>query len=307
MKRKSAALVLSVLMLIFTLSGCSQKSDTGAELFDNVITEKSGNSYIGFNVNYDEASDSDDYLSISESYESYTEGGFSQIEENRKIVYNSTYRIQTEKFEDAVSSLDLLIKKYAAYYESSEVYGTKENADRYGSYKVRVPVSSLENFKAETGKIGVIIRSSENNQDITEKYFDSEARLESAKLREERLLAILETADTLDNILLLESELSDVRYEIESLSGTLRKYDSLVSYSTVNIYIEEVIEPVSLKSVPKTFSEKAVQALENGLDNFVGFWQNTALFLLYNLPAVIILAVIISAILIFIRRKFKRK
>lgn len=307
MKRKSAALVLSVLMLIFTLSGCSQKSDTGAELFDNIITEKSGNSYIGFNVNYDEASDSDDYLSISESYESYTEGGFSQIEENRKIVYNSTYRIQTEKFEDAVSSLDLLIKKYAAYYESSEVYGTKENVDRYGSYKVRVPVSSLENFKAETGKIGVIIRSSENNQDITEKYFDSEARLESAKLREERLLAILETADTLDNILLLESELSDVRYEIESLSGTLRKYDSLVSYSTVNIYIEEVIEPVSLKSVPKTFSEKAVQALENGLDNFVGFWQNTALFLLYNLPAVIILAVIISAILIFIRRKFKRK
>ena len=57
--------------------------------------------------------------------------------------------------------------------------------------------------------------------------------MESLSLQEERLLDILEKAEKLTDVLELEQELADVRYQIETLTTTLNRYDQLISYSTV--------------------------------------------------------------------------
>ena len=84
--------------------------------------------------------------------------------------------------------------------------------------------------------------SSRSTENVSAAYYDTESRKTALETKRERLLALLEKAENMEDIIALESALSDVQYEIESLSGTLRDYDRLISFSTVEIYLSEVLE-----------------------------------------------------------------
>lgn len=230
----------------------------------------------------------------------------------RKIIYNSWYDISTEEYEKSIAALDELCEKYGAYYERAESYGDKtEYTSRRAEYTVRIPQKNYKAFTEETGSIGTVTRSSEENRDVTEQYFDTEARLESAKLREERLLEILANAKNLDEVLTLERELSDVRYEIESYSGTLRKYDSLVNYSTATITIREVKKVTTPVTEKVGLSQKLSSALESGFDTFYESMTAVLMMLAFCLPGflfvVLPVAVVILVIVLVAVKKHKRK
>ncbi len=57
---------------------------------------------------------------------------------------------------------------------------------------------------------------SESAEDVTLQYTDTESRIASLKNEQERLNALLEKADTLENIFKLEERLTEVRYELEN-------------------------------------------------------------------------------------------
>ncbi len=231
------------------------------------------------------------------------------VENYRKIIYKSNYDIQTKDYPASVAALKALCTKYEAYFESANTYGN-ETSQRSSNYVIRVPIKNYSAFTSETGNIGVIVSTSEYNEDITDRYYDTEARLESARIREERVLKILENADKLDDVLALERELSDIRYEIESLTGSLRKYDSLVSYSTVNLSIREVKSIVTPPEKVLTFGERVSVAFGRGLENVQNDFENFVVDLSYNFIGVIIWIIIIIVIIIIvisIKKKFKKK
>ena len=231
------------------------------------------------------------------------------VETVRMIIYRSSFDIQTKDYPASVEALKALCNKYEAYFESSNTYGN-ESTSRNSNYVIRVPVKNYSAFTGETGGIGVIVSSSEYNEDITDRYYDTEARLESARIREERVLKILENADKLDDVLALERELSDIRYEIESLTGSLRKYDSLVTYATVNLSIREVKSIVTPPQTVLTFGERVKVAFNRGLENLKNNFEDFVVDLSYNFVGVIIWIIIIVAVIIVIvsaKRKIKKR
>ena len=228
----------------------------------------------------------------------------------RKIIYSSGFDIETMEFDSAVKALGELCEKYGAYYESSNTYGKGDNP-RSGRFTVRVPVENYNAFVGEAEVIGDVVRSSQNNRDVTESYTDTEARLESARLREERVLAILAEASKLDDVLALERELSEIRYEIERYTGTIRKYDSLVSLATVQINIDEVFEKRIVEPKNPTFGERVSKAFTSGIEEFKDSAEDFFVFLTYNFITLIIWAVIIIGAVIAVkvirrRRKVKK-
>lgn len=232
----------------------------------------------------------------------------------RKIIYSSNYEIETEAFSDSLDALDRLCEKYGAYYETSNTYGYKDNAKK-AKYTIRVPVENYKAFIGEAGSLGTVTSSSQNNKDVTEQYFDTEARLESAKLREERILEILSEASKLDDVLRLERELSDIRYEIESYTGSLRKYDSLVSYATVSISINELIpeeepEPEKKEKAPEpTFGERISESFNRGVSEFKAGFENLVVFLSYNIIVIsiwIVILIVVIIVLNIVIRKIRR-
>lgn len=301
---KKALLAIFAILFVLIATSCEAADMGMTESMDIAFDGANGNSYSG-GLMRDEM-----YVEVEEEAKAEAPEGLEYAE--RKIIYNSWYDISTEEYEKSVAALDALCEKYGAYYERAETYGEKtEYTSRRAEYTVRIPQKNYKAFTDETGNIGTVTHSGESNKDVTEQYFDTEARLESAQLREERLLEILENAKTLDDVLTLERELSDVRYEIESYSGTLRKYDSLVSYSTATVTIREVKKVTTPVTEKMGLSEKLSAALDSGFDAFYEAVTAVLTVLAFCLPGflfvVLPIAVIILIIVLVAVRKHKKK
>lgn len=310
--QKSLALLAALVCLTSVFSGCSASYDKAAAdqdmngvYFDATSAPGvSANSRIALSGTGTYSDNAE--LSPREEADSASVSATEAVPTARKIIYTSSFEIQTTAFDETVSALDGLCETYGAYYERSETYGYAERGNRNGSFTIRVPSDKYQTFRHATGELGTVVRSSENNEDVSEKYYDTEARLASAKLREERLLDILSKAESLDNVLLLESELANVRYEIESLSGSLRKYDSLIEYSTIYVDIAEVSRPVTVQTLPKSFGERLAQAATGGFRNFADGFQDALVDLTYSLPTLIVFIVFVVVVVVVVRSRIKK-
>ncbi len=69
---------------------------------------------------------------------------------------------------------------------------------------------------------------------------DLESHKKALVTEQDRLLELMEQAETVEDIITIEGRLSEVRYQIESMESQLRTYDNKVDYSTVYLYINEV-------------------------------------------------------------------
>jgi len=199
--------------------------------------------------------------------------------------------------------LNRLITGSGAYIESSNITGTLDMQNRSAALTIRVPVAQYNAFKNSAGGIGTVVAQSENNTDITDQYYDTQAHLDALNAQHERLLALMNTAASLADLLKLQDQLTDVEYQIDTLSGALHKYDSLVSFSTVtvNLYEVQVISPAPPEA-PKGFWTKFGDNFLAGARGVLSFFKGVALVISAAFPTLATMAVI-AGIIIFILYK----
>ena len=243
------------------------------------------------------------------------EGGETISVDAEKIIYTAYLSMETTKFDEAVAAIESLVTESGGYIQSSNVQGdTRYHSDgstsvvnRFASYTVAVPSEKLEDFLGASGGIGNVVSQSLDGQNITSSYTDTEARIESLRVQEERLLAMLEESGDLESLIQLEQRLSEVTYEIESYQRQLDNWDRQVAYSTVTLELREVEAYTPTAAVTRSFGEKMGDALSDGFSSFVRFLQNFALFVAESLPGLLLLALIVVAAVFGIRRRRRRK
>ena len=71
-------------------------------------------------------------------------------------------------------------------------------------------------------------------------YVDVESHITALKTEQESLLKMLEQADTIETILAIQNQLTQVRYQLESYESQKRTYDNDLNYSAVYVYVQEV-------------------------------------------------------------------
>lgn len=305
---KKIFLFLLILALLTSFVSCNNKESDfrETEVFENSSVKAESYNDGAFDVElYDKEIITEDAVfdtapTLSDVSKTYSDTTL------RKIIYSSSFSVETKNFEESISRLDSLIKENEAWIETSNTYGTKESGNRSASYIVRIPTEKFNAFISGKNSIGTVVSTTENNRDVTEQYVDTEARLESATLREERVLEILENAASLDDVLALERELSDIRYEIESLTGSLRKLDSLVQYATCEVFVREVSVYTPKAPETLTFGERVAKAFKSGLEDFEIFIENVVLFVIYNFVAIIFWTAVIVVVTIVVVRKVKK-
>lgn len=161
----------------------------------------------------------------------------------------------------ALAQISELVSGAGGYVESQSVDGRSLSYrgsyyERSASVTARVPAEKLDEVVAGVGGLCNIVSRSENMDDITDSYFDAQARLDSLRQQEASLLEILSKAEKLEDVVQLQTALSDVRYQIESLTAQLKRMDSQVTYSYLNMDLREVVEYQETAAKPKTFGEK---------------------------------------------------
>ncbi len=225
----------------------------------------------------------------------------STVFENAKIIQEGSMELQSNNFEDTDAFLHKLTETLEGYLESTTVGG--DIGYRYATYVVRVPQESYQQFFYQVGENCHVIHSASNAQNITEEYVDTEIRLSSLKTKHERLLALLAKADTMEAIVALESELADNEYEIERLSGSLRKYDSLINFSTISITLDEVASLAPVTS-GNSFGDELIQAFTSGTSGITMFLRTAILMLIALWPLTLVVIIILTVVLI---RRHKAK
>ncbi len=220
-----------------------------------------------------------------------------------KIIYSADLSIQSTEYDNGVAAIKQAIEQCKGYISNSNEY-SYNSGDRSMNMTVRIPADNYRAFLEIAGTAGKVTNKSEYTDDVTSQYVDIEARLNSLTTQEKRLLELLEKAESIDDILSLESQLSDVRYQIESYTSQIKTFDNLIALSTVNIYFYEV----SLSSAePETFGDRVVSAIAGSLESVVEFLKALVIGIIYALPFVIIIGIIVFIIIKVVRKAKTKK
>jgi hypothetical protein len=132
-----------------------------------------------------------------------------------------------------------------------------------------VPALRFDAFVNAARTLGEVRRVGTNSQDVSEEFYDVEARIRNRKREEEQFLKLLaDRTGELDDVLAVEKELSRVREEVERFEARLRVLQDLTAMTTVSLTIEEVknyvpAEAATLNArIRRTFA-RSVESLQN--------------------------------------------
>ena len=208
-------------------------------------------------------------------------------QEGTKLIYTANLTIESKDFDAARTALNEAVSAAGGYMESSDE-SSYSGMGRSLSLTIRVPQDNYTSFLAAAAQAGNLVDKSEQVQDVTTQYMDIEARLSNLTAQRTRLQELQAQADTLADLLEIESSLSDVQYQIESWQSQLDWYSNQVSCCTVYITLNEV---ETLTPTSTSFGAKLLAALRNGWTGFVSGAQAVVVFLVGAWPAILIGAV----------------
>jgi hypothetical protein len=195
----------------------------------------------------------------------------------RKIIYDAQINLIVEAIDPAAARLAALVQQYRGYIAEQSLSGSP-GATRSGRWKVRIPVDAFESFVQGALGLGELELNQRTSQDITEQFYDIQARVKNKKVEEQTLLKILEErSGNLEDVLKVQVELSRVRGEIEQLEGRLRVLDNLSALATVTINLREREKFQPPAPAAPTFSTRIARAWDGSIQDLRRLGENLVL------------------------------
>lgn len=304
MKKGSIAILLTLVMIL-GLTACGGAAPRDAA---------SGSTAFYGATNDMAASEEDAYwdaeMPMEAEMQSKSDGGTvnptrANIPESVKMIYRANLELETTEYEKAQSDIVTLTNQLGGYFEeqSSNNYSS---GYRSASYTVRVPAAQFDAFLHQIGELCRVRYQTQSAENVSERYYDMESRLETAKIKLDRLQDLLSKAEAMEDIITLESAISDTEYQIESLSGELRHYDALIDYSTIYVTLQEVYKVTEQDNAPLTFAQRIANAFRRGLRDFGDFVEDLAETLAYSWLTILVIAAVILVAVKLIRRAKSR-
>lgn len=170
---------------------------------------------------------------------------------NRKIFYRVYLELTGEKPEKIGERVRTETTKIGGYIESSsESYYSGDIS--YYRYTVRIPTEKLDEFLATVEGEGKVGEKRIDAVDITTGYVNAQTRKEALESERAVLDGLMhKDGVTVTDVLTISKRISEINAELNSLEIQINDYDSLIDYSTVNIYISEPDKvPVAAIVVP---------------------------------------------------------
>lgn len=286
MKHKRLLTSLLALGLVLSLLGCGASSESLSSMAQITTADSA----------YEYSLALDAKVSAEEAEVSSSSG------QDAKLIYRASLQMQVlaSDFDTAVENLDALVEQMGGYYENRSLSHYGEY--RSGSYCVRVPSEQWEDFYEQAGTLCHVVYRSAWTENVSESYYDTENRLETQQTKLDRLQELLRQASSMDDLITLESAISETEANIEALSGDLRHYDALIDYSTVDIELEEVYRLSSDTGVPRSFGERLLTALRSGISDFTDDAENFVIAVAEHWVSVLLWGVVLVLALRYGRR-----
>lgn len=304
-KKKLAFLAAMLCLLLLSACGGGGKNAVSADMAP-AAPEVMGNNSSGWELGYGAAQAAPEEAPMDVPVDSKSTGG--GLPANTKMIYTADINLETKDFDGACEALDAIVEELGGWFESRSV--DQGGYSRSLSCTVRVPAEHFGGFLDRAGETAHVTSKTEYKEDVSEAYYDSESRLATQRTKLERLQTLLAQAAGMEDIIALESAISETELQIEQLTGSLRKYDSLVGYSTVHLYLWEVYRLSTDEEVPVTFGQRLGAAFSTGFQRGVEGLEDLVISVARNWLSLLLFAAAAAAVAVLLvrwRRARRRK
>ena len=295
MKRKVEAFFIAVMLVMMT-AGCGNSSKMAVEERATVSS--------GAELDGEYSWDTDETADTGVTSENGLEA---QVENGRKLIRTVSLSLETKEFDSVLTNLSTKTTELGGYIETSSVNGNSysHHSTRYASYVIRIPANKLNEFVEVVSELGNVTQKNESVEDVTLRYIDVESHKKALETEQERLLELLSKAENMEEILTIESKLSDIRYEIENYESQLKTMDNQIDYSTVSVYVDEV-ERVT-DTGEKGFFEEIKERFGNSLYVVARGIRGLVIGIFGSLPILIVCGGVIAVVVIVVRKILKKR
>jgi hypothetical protein len=188
---------------------------------------------------------------------------------SRKIIYDAQIDLLVDSVDPVAKKLASLVQEARGYIAEQNVTGSPGSL-RSIHWRVRVPVEQFDSFVNSVVSLGELERNNRTSQDVSDQYYDLEARIKNKKVEEQTLNKILqERSGKLEDVLKIEIELSRVRGEIEQLEGKIRVLENLSALATLTLNIREREKFAPPAPVVASFGTQISRTWDGSITNFV--------------------------------------
>lgn len=292
--RKVLAIILTVLLLAGILTGCGAKASNDRAPMED------------YYFNSESAAGAFDGAGEKKEADMSSSSGAALAD--RKLIKTVELTAETEDLDALLTAITGRVSELGGYIENQRVY----NGSAYASYRsrsasltIRIPADRLDGFVDHMAENTNIVSRYAYIDDVTLTYVATESRVKALQAEESRLLELMDKAENLTDLLQVEARLTDVRYELESVTNQMNVLKNQVSYGTIHLNVDEVVEytPVAEETFWQRISGGFVDSLEEIGDGIV----EVTVFVLANLPYFVLIGIGVVVIIVLAKRSIRKK
>ncbi|MBQ7923427.1 MAG: DUF4349 domain-containing protein [Clostridia bacterium] len=310
---KSALILLFTLLLTLTSCGSAPYDKATDEMYRgemNTYTSSENGSFGFLTGTSSDVMEDAEMEEVKDAYYSSSDPAAgtepASAAENRKLIREAYLNMETKEYDTMLSSLEKQVAEAGGYVQSAQTEGNPEYSNRWMHYVLRIPESRYEQFLENVNTLGTVTSRNENVTDITLHYTDTESRIKALETEYATLLTILEKCDTLNDVITVQSRITEVTYQLENYKSTLRTYDNQVSYCTVQLTVREV-QKITESEKNLTTGERMGRDILNNWSDLADDALDFVVWFVSALPALIVWGVIVTVIVLLIRRSVNKR
>lgn len=224
---------------------------------------------------------------------------------DRKIIKTANMSAETKNFDEFLSTVENYLREKGGYIENKETNNNSDFSGRKCYLTIRIPEAELDGLMKKIGENATVTYENISANDVTDSYNDSQRQIEVLETEQQRLLELLKKAESLDDILEIESRLTKIRYELSSYEQQIEEYDDSVSYSALSLNVSEVERETVAKT--DSFFTRVSEGFMTSISDIGNGFTTLAVGFLSITPYLVLIAVILLIAYFIVKAIIKRK
>ncbi|MDP9426033.1 MAG: DUF4349 domain-containing protein [Actinomycetota bacterium] len=211
--------------------------------------------------------------------------------DGEKIVKTADLGMRAEDVRESASRAQEIAARFGGSVASSRIDGGDGAVT--ADLVLSVPSAEFEAALDDLRGLGEVTTDTVGGEDVTEEFVDLRSRERNLLAAEESLLRLYDKAESVDDAISIERELTDLRGQIEVVQGRIQYLEERTSTSRISLAIEPLQKLA--ESRPSLEPARAVSTAWNASLNFLGTVAGAAISVLvfgwWLVPALVVAAV----------------
>jgi hypothetical protein len=223
----------------------------------------------------------------------------SAVTTDRQVIRTGFLSMRAEDVTKASFDVHALVKKRNGIISGEDVQSSGDST--YANITAQIPAADLDAFIADVSKLGTVDSINITAQDVTSQTVDLDARIKALQTSVDRMTQLLAQATRIEDLLSIETQLSQRQAELDSLKAQRTWLGDQVAMSTITVSISPQSQ-ISEVDAPGFLS-----GLQSGWAAFVSVIMVAVTAIGFFLPFLLVLAVIAVPVAFVIVHQARRR